>query len=88
MPLQRASMPGDFFQLGNLLFQAWQSETFPFSLFGQSPGDVAGYAISLLSQAGRRIILPDLESHRGHAGRRHAQLRDDLPEQGRAAGRQ
>jgi hypothetical protein len=51
-------MPGDFFQLGNLMFQAWQSETFPFSLFGQSPGDVAGYAISLLSQAGRRIILP------------------------------
>jgi len=58
MPLQRASMPPDFFQLGNLLFQAWQSETVPFSLFGQSPGDVAGYAISLLSQAGRRIILP------------------------------
>lgn len=57
-PLQRAGMPGDFFQLGNLMFQAWQSETFPFSLFGQSPGDVAGYAISLLSQAGRRIILP------------------------------
>jgi hypothetical protein len=51
-------MPPDFFQLGTLLFQAWQSETFPFNLFGQSPGDVAGYAISLLSQAGRRIILP------------------------------
>lgn len=56
--LQRAGMPPDFFQLGTLLFQAWQSETFPFNLFGQSPGDVAGYAISLLSQAGRRIILP------------------------------
>lgn len=56
--IQRASMPPDFFQLGSLLFQAWQAETFPFNLFGQSPGDLAGYAISLLSQAGRRIILP------------------------------
>ncbi len=56
--IQRATMPGDFFQLGNLLFQAWQTQTFPFSLYGQSSGDIAGYALSLLSQAGRRIILP------------------------------
>jgi len=56
--IQRGSMPADFFQLGTLLFQAWQVNTFPFNLFGQSPGDIAGYAISLLSQAGRRVILP------------------------------
>ncbi|MFA6046840.1 MAG: hypothetical protein WC718_17795, partial [Phycisphaerales bacterium] len=56
--VQRASLPPDFFQWGTQLFQAWQAETFPFNLFGQSPGDIAGYAISLLSQAGRRIILP------------------------------
>lgn len=56
--LQRASLPTDFFQFLTMLLQAWQANTVPFNMFGQSPGDVAGYAISLLSQAGRRVIQP------------------------------
>jgi hypothetical protein len=56
--LQRAGMPPDFYQLGQSLLQVFQQSTIPFAVFGQSPGDSAGYAISLLSQAGRRVILP------------------------------
>jgi len=56
--LQRAVLPPDFFQFLTLLLQAWQANTVPFNLFGQSPGDLAGYAISLLSQAGRRVMGP------------------------------
>jgi len=56
--LQRATLPEDFFQLGAMLMQALQQGTFPFALFGDSPGDLAGYAINLLSQAGRRPLAP------------------------------
>lgn len=56
--LQRDPLPSDFFQLGNNLIQAFQQGTFPFALFGESPGDLAGYAINLLNQAGRRPLAP------------------------------
>ena len=57
-PVQRAALPADFFQFITSLLQLWQAMTVPFSLFGQSPGNLAGYAISLLSQSGRRVIFP------------------------------
>ena len=57
-PIQRAALPGDFFQLGTMLLQAFQHGTFPFALFGEMPGDMAGYAISLMTQSGRRPLLP------------------------------
>lgn len=57
-PLQRAPLPGDFFQLGNLLLQAFQAGTFPFAFFGQTSGNLAGYALNLLNQSGRRALLP------------------------------
>ena len=57
--LQRAGMPPDFFQLGTPALSSLAAvRPSRSAIFGQSPGDMAGYAISLLSQAGRRIILP------------------------------
>ncbi len=56
--LQRDALPSDFFQLGTMLIQALQQGTFPFALYGESPGDLAGYAINLLNQAGRRPLAP------------------------------
>ena len=56
--MQRAALPGDFFQLGTLLLNAMQMATFPFAIFGQTSGQMAGYAISLMSQAGRRALMP------------------------------
>lgn len=57
-PIQRATLPADFFQFLTMLLQAWQASTLPFNMYGQSPGNLAGYTISLLSQAGRRVIFP------------------------------
>jgi hypothetical protein len=57
-PLQRSPLPADFFQLGTLLHQAFQTSTFPFSVYGQMSAAVAGYALNLAQQAGRRPLIP------------------------------
>ena len=57
-PLQRAPLPPDFFQLLTGLIEAWQQSSFPFAMYGQLPGQLAGYAINLLTQAGRRPLVP------------------------------
>jgi len=57
-PVQRATLPPDFFKLGDLFLQALQQGTFPFAMYGQLGGSMAGYAINLLTQSGRRPILP------------------------------
>jgi hypothetical protein len=56
--LQRAGLPGDFFQLGQMLQAEYQRNTFPFAVYGQMPGNLAGYAISLLQNSGKRPLLP------------------------------
>lgn len=57
-PFQRAALPGDFMELVQLWLQAYQAGTFPFAMFGQAPGSMAGYAINMLTQSGRRSIAP------------------------------
>jgi hypothetical protein len=57
-PLQRAPLPADFFQLGQHFLTALQEGTFPFAMFGQGQGQVAGYAINMLTQSGRRPLVP------------------------------
>lgn len=57
-PLQRAALPPDFFQLGQHFLTALQAGTFPFAMFGQGQGQVAGYAINMLTQSGRRPLVP------------------------------
>jgi len=56
--IQRPPLPTDFFQLGTLLTAAFQQATFPLALYGQIPGQMAGYAINMLNQAGRRPMVP------------------------------
>jgi len=57
-PYQRAALPSDFLELVQLWLQAYQAGTFPFAMFGQAPGSMAGYAINMLTQSGRRSIAP------------------------------
>jgi hypothetical protein len=57
-PWQRAPLPQDFFRLGDMLLQAYQQGTFPFAMFGQVGTSMAGYAINLLTQSGRRALSP------------------------------
>lgn len=57
-PVQRAPLPSDFFQLGSLLMQSMEHGTFPFAMYGQLPESIAGYAINLLTQSGRRALMP------------------------------
>jgi hypothetical protein len=57
-PLQRANLPADFFQLGSLFLQAFQQSTFPFAMYGEMDVAAAGYAINLMSSAGRRPMVP------------------------------
>lgn len=57
-PLQRAPLPADFFQAGDRMQQQLQQATFPFAMFGQVDGQMAGYAINMLTQSGRRALLP------------------------------
>lgn len=57
-PIQRAPLPADFFKLGDLFLTALQQGTFPFAMYGQLDSSMAGYAINLLTQSGRRPILP------------------------------
>lgn len=57
-PLQRAPLPADFFQAGDRMQQQLQQATFPFAMFGQVEGQMAGYAINMLTQSGRRALAP------------------------------
>lgn len=57
-PLQRASLPADFFQLFSTFLQAFQQGTIPLALFGESNVNMAGYAINLLTQQGQRSLGP------------------------------
>lgn len=57
-PLQRAPLPGDFFQSGDRMLQQLQQATFPFAMYGQGVESMAGYAINLQTQAGRRALAP------------------------------
>lgn len=57
-PLQRAPLPADFFQSGDRMLQQLQQATFPFALYGQGAENMAGYAINLQTQAGRRALKP------------------------------
>lgn len=61
-PLQRASLPADFFQLFSTFLQAFQQGTIPLSLFGESSSHLAGYAINLLTQQGQRTLGPIWEA--------------------------
>ena len=56
--VQRAEMPSDFFRLGGQMIEAMQQGTFPFAMFGQLPGQMAGYAINMLTSSGRRPLVP------------------------------
>jgi len=56
--IQRAEMPPDFFRLGGQMIEAMQQGTFPLAMFGQLPGQMAGYAINLLTSSGRRPLVP------------------------------
>lgn len=56
--VQRGTMPADFFRLGDMLMAALQQGTFPFAMYGQMPGQMAGYAINMLTQSGRRPLAP------------------------------
>jgi hypothetical protein len=56
--LQRAPLPADFFQAGDRMQQQLQQATFPFAMFGQVEGQMAGYAINMLTQSGRRALAP------------------------------
>ena len=56
--IQRGEMPADFFRLGDLLLQAYQQGTLPFAIYGQTQGSMAGYAINMLNQSGRRVLMP------------------------------
>jgi hypothetical protein len=56
--IQRGAMPADFFRLGDMLLQAFQMGTFPFAVYGMVSGNMAGYAISLLTSSGRRPLVP------------------------------
>lgn len=58
LPIQRGTLPPDFFQLGTLLQIAIQQGTFPAAMYGQLTGQMAGYAINMLNQSGRRPLLP------------------------------
>jgi hypothetical protein len=57
-PLQRASLPSDFFQLFDVFLRAFLQGTIPLSLFGESNNALAGYAINLLTQQGQRVLGP------------------------------
>jgi len=67
--IQRGVLPSDFFQLGKLWIQAFQHGTFPFALYGEMPASLAGYAINLLTQSGRRPLVPIWNAiENGYAG--------------------
>lgn len=57
-PIQRAPLPSDFFQTLNQLIQVYQMATFPFAVYGQAAGNMAGYTVNLLQQSGRRPLIP------------------------------
>ncbi len=56
--LQRVPLPPDFFALGGRFMEAFEQGTFPFALYGQLPGQMAGYAINMLTSSGRRPLVP------------------------------
>jgi hypothetical protein len=57
-PLQRAPLPPDLSEYGAQLMAAFQQGTFPLALYGQVPGQLAGYAINMLVASGRRPMIP------------------------------
>jgi hypothetical protein len=62
---QRAPLPQDFFRLLDAFLAAYQQGTFPFAMFGQVGTAMAGYAINLLTQSGRRALAPIMSAVEG-----------------------
>jgi hypothetical protein len=57
-PIVRGALPADLSEYGAQLMAAFQQGTFPLALYGQVPGQLAGYAINMLVASGRRPMIP------------------------------
>ncbi len=57
-PIQRPPLPQDLYQLMGLFMTQFQQGTFPAAIYGEVGLQMAVYAISLMTQSGRRALLP------------------------------
>lgn len=56
--IQRPPLPQDIYQLMTLFLAQFQQGTFPVAMYGEVGRQMAGYAINLMTQSGRRALLP------------------------------
>lgn len=56
--IQRPPLPQDIYQLMTLFMTQFQQGTFPVAMYGDVGRQMAGYAINLMTQSGRRALLP------------------------------
>ena len=58
----RGEVPLDLQAAANKWSQRFQQASIPAALYGEIPGSMAGYAIALLNESGRRILVPVIQA--------------------------